>query len=318
MTPAIAVSGLTKRFGAFTAVDAVSFEVPPGTIFGFLGPNGSGKSTVIRMLCGLLTPTAGDAYVDGLDVKRDAEAIRRRIGYMSQRFSLYEDLTVLENLTFYGQVYGLAGARLHARRDAMIALGHLEPYVARAAGKLSGGWKQRLALACALIHEPTVVFLDEPTAGIDPVARRELWDLLFRLSGEGITLFVTTHYMDEAERCGAIGYIYLSRLIALGTPADLKDLPEVTPPGATRYELTMPGAGDPALPARALLAVEAVPGISDATLFGTGIHLVAAPSTDLRAVERAVVALGAPAARLEPASPSLEDVFVALTRREAA
>lgn len=318
MTPAIAVSGLTKRFGAFTAVDAVSFEVPPGTIFGFLGPNGSGKSTVIRMLCGLLTPTAGDAYVDGLDVKRDAEAIRRRIGYMSQRFSLYEDLTVLENLTFYGQVYGLAGARLHARRDAMIALGHLEPYVARAAGKLSGGWKQRLALACALIHEPIVVFLDEPTAGIDPVARRELWDLLFRLSGEGITLFVTTHYMDEAERCGAIGYIYLSRLIALGTPAELKARPEVTPSGAARYELTMPGATDAALPARALLAVEAVPGVSDATLFGTAIHLVAADGVDLARVERAVRAVGAPAARLDPVTPSLEDVFVALTRREEA
>jgi ABC-type multidrug transport system ATPase subunit len=235
---------------------------------------------------------------------------------MSQRFSLYEDITVRENLTFYGQVYGLSGERLDARRNAMIALGHLQPYVDRTAGKLSGGWKQRLALACALVHEPRIVFLDEPTAGIDPVARRELWDLLFRLSGEGITLFVTTHYMDEAERCGAIGYIYLSRLIALGTPAELKALPDVTPPGATRYELTLPGADDPALPARALLAVESVPGISDATLFGTAIHLVAAPGADLSAIDRVLAPLGAPNARLEPAPPSLEDVFVALTRRE--
>ncbi|HEY8368328.1 MAG TPA: ABC transporter ATP-binding protein [Thermodesulfobacteriota bacterium] len=316
MTPAIALSGLTKRFGNVTAVDRVSFEVSPGTIFGFLGPNGSGKSTVIRMLCGLLVPTAGDAWVAGFDVRTEAEAIRRRIGYMSQRFSLYEDLTVFENLTFYGQVYGLSGSRLDRRRRDMIDLCRLEPYVGRPAGTLSGGWKQRLALACALVHEPTVVFLDEPTAGIDPVARRELWDLLFRLSGEGITLFVTTHYMDEAERCSRIGYIYLSRLIALGTPAELKARPEVTPAGATRYELRLPGVTDPALPARALLAVEAVPGVSEATLFGTSIHLVAESATPLAAIERAVLDLGAPAVQLEPAAPSLEDVFVALTRRE--
>jgi ABC-type multidrug transport system ATPase subunit len=316
-SPAIALDGLTKRFGAFTAVDHVSFEVARGTIFGFLGPNGSGKSTVIRMLCGLLRPTDGRAWVDGLDVLAESEAIRHRIGYMSQRFSLYEDLTVRENLSFYGQVYGLAGSRFAARRDAMIGLTHLEPYVDRLAGRLSGGWKQRLALACALIHEPHVLFLDEPTAGIDPVARRELWDLLFRLSGEGVTLFVTTHYMDEAERCGAIGYIYLSRLIALGTPADLKARPDLTPAGAARYELTWPGAVDPALPARALLALEALPGISEATLFGTAIHLVASRQADLSAVDRTLARLGAPPARLEPAPPSLEDVFVALTRKES-
>jgi ABC-type multidrug transport system ATPase subunit len=315
--PAISLEGLTKRFGAFTAVDRVSFDVPPGTIFGFLGPNGSGKSTCIRMLCGLLTPSAGRAAVDGIDVVADPEGVKRRIGYMSQRFSLYEDLSVRENLTFYGQIYGLAGARLAERRDAMIALTHLGPYVERRAGQLSGGWKQRLALGCALIHEPRVLFLDEPTAGIDPVARRELWDLLFRLSGEGVTLFVTTHYMDEAERCGAIGYIYLSRLIALGTPGALKALPEVTPAGATRYELTFAGTADPALPARALLALEALPGISDATLFGAAIHLVAAAGTDLSAVDRALAPLGAPRARLVPAPPSLEDVFVALTRNES-
>ncbi len=319
MTPsaAIVLDGLTKRFGAVTAVDHVSFEVPPGTIFGFLGPNGAGKSTVIRMLCGLLVPTDGNARVDGLDVRTEAEAIRRRIGYMSQRFSLYEDLTVRENLTFYGQVYGLSGRHLVARRDAMVALGHLDPYLDRPAGQLSGGWKQRLALACALIHEPRILFLDEPTAGIDPVARRELWDLLFRLSGEGMTLFVTTHYMDEAERCSAIGYIYLSRLIALGPPAALKARPDVTPPRATRYELTLPGVTDPALPARALLALEAVPGVSEATLFGTAIHFVAAAGTEMAAIDRALVALGAPPARLEPVEPSLEDVFVALTRQEA-
>ncbi len=315
-SPAIALDRLTKRFDGFTAVDHVSFEVPAGTIFGFLGPNGSGKSTVIRMLCGLLAPTEGRAWVDGLDVLAEAEAIRRRIGYMSQRFSLYEDLTVRENLTFYGQVYGLAGPRLKARREAVVDLVHLEPYLDRPAGQLSGGWKQRLALACALIHEPRVLFLDEPTAGIDPVARRELWDLLFRLSGEGRTLFVTTHYMDEAERCSTVGYIYLSRLVAVGPPAALKTRPEVTPAGTTRYELTLPGATDPSLPARALLAVEALPGVLEATLFGTAIHLVADARLDRARIDRALAAIGAPAGRLEPTEPTLEDVFVALTRRE--
>jgi len=217
----IACENLTRRFGHFTAVDHVSFTVSKGSIFGFLGPNGSGKSTVIRMLCGLLEPTEGRATIAGYDVARETDRIKSLIGYMSQKFSLYDELTVHENLMFYGRLYGLRGAALPQRRDELIALAHLEPYLRRRAGLLSGGWRQRLAMACALVHKPSVLFLDEPTAGIDPVARRELWDLLFEFSSLGMTLFVTTHYMDEAERCGRLGMMSGGHLIALGTPAEV-------------------------------------------------------------------------------------------------
>src|SRR4026209_336086 len=236
--PMIEVDRLTKRFGTFTAVDHVSFSVGKGSIFGFLGPNGSGKTTVIRMLCGILEPTEGTARIGGHDVVRDTEPIKEMIGYMSQKFSLYDELTVNENLLFAGKLYGLSGRELDQRREEMITTTHLEPYIDRRAAQLSGGWRQRLAMACSLMHKPSVLFLDEPTAGIDPVARRELWDLLFEFATHGMTLFVTTHYMDEAERCSHVGYIHHGKLIVCGVPSDLKHLPDVNPPGTRRLDVT--------------------------------------------------------------------------------
>ena len=309
--PVIRVDRLTRRFGELVAVQDVSFTVQRGAIFGFLGPNGSGKSTVIRMLCGVLRPSAGSGTVLGFDVTRDAERIKRSIGYMSQKFSLYADLTVEENLDFYGRIYGLVREHLRERKDAVLQLTGLGDRLPQIAGTLSGGWKQRLALACALIHEPLVLFLDEPTAGIDPVARRDLWDLLFELAGRGVTLFVTTHYMDEAERCTHVGYIYLSRLIVCGRPEQLKALPEVTPTGSRRLELTCPN------PPRALHALKATGGVRDATLFGESIHLLVDDALGEPAIRAALGRAGA-AARLRPVTPSLEDVFVTLSRIETA
>jgi len=309
-TNVILTDQITRRFGDVLAVDAVTLSVPRAAIYGFLGPNGSGKSTIIRMLCGVLRPTAGRGSVLGHDVAREAEAIKRRIGYMSQKFSLYADLSVTENLDFYGRIYGLPRERVRRRKQELFDLVGVGPFERRLARELSGGWKQRLALACALIHEPEVLFLDEPTAGIDPVARRELWDLLFELSGRGVTLFVTTHYMDEAERCTHVGYIYLGRLIVHGKPEDLKQLADVTPAETRRLEITCPHA------TTALPRVRAVPGVRDATLFGETLHvLVEQRVPDVRLIE----ALGQTAAAVElrPIAPTLEDVFVTLSRSEA-
>src|SRR5579864_2339133 len=277
--PAISAEHLVRRFGNFTAVNDVSFRVEKGEIFGFLGPNGSGKTTVIKLLTGLLPLSAGTAHVEGLDVRTDSETIRERIGYMSQNFSLYDDLTVTENLQFYGRIYSLDPTRLKRRIDEIVQLNGLEPYLTRLAAQLSGGWKQRLALGCAMLHEPKLLFLDEPTAGIDPVARRQLWDLLFELSAHGITFFVTTHYMDEAERCSHVAYIYYGKLIADGTPDSLRELPEVRPEGTIRVEITTPQV------TRALRITRQMSGIRSATIFGQSIHALIDDHTDLHELQ---------------------------------
>ena len=303
----IECEGLTKRFGHFTAVDDVSFTVAKGSIFGFLGPNGSGKSTVIRMLCGLLQPTEGRASIAGFDVARQTDEIKSLIGYMSQKFSLYDELTAHENLNFYGRLYGLRGAVLKNRYDELVSLTHLEPYLNRRASLLSGGWRQRLAMACSLMHKPTVLFLDEPTAGIDPVARRELWDLLFEFSSQGMTLFVTTHYMDEAERCSHVGYIHMSKLIVCGVPDELKMLPSVNPPNTKRLDITCEHV------TVGLQAMRRVAGVRSATVFGQSMHLLVDEALPEPAIRSELSRAGISQAEIHHIGPSLEDVFVALS-----
>jgi len=309
---AIIADHLVRRFGTFTAVNDISFRVETGEIFGFLGPNGSGKTTIIKMLTGLLPLNGGEATVEGLDVRKDAEAVRERIGYMSQKFSLYDDLTVEENLTFYGRIYGLSSERMKRRMDEIIQLNGLAPYFKRRAAQLSGGWKQRLALGCAMLHEPKLLFLDEPTAGIDPVARRQLWDLLFELSGQGITFFVTTHYMDEAERCSHVAYIYYGKLIADGTPAELKQLPDVQPAGTDRIEIITPQV------TRALRSARHIPGIRSATIFGESIHALVEDHFNLGDLRAQLQKDGITVTDIRPLTASLEDVFVELTYKHQA
>ncbi len=309
MARVIEVEHLVKRFGPFTAVDDLGFKVEEGEVFGLLGSNGAGKSTAIRMLCGLLTPTSGKASVLGLDVGRDAEALKRRIGYMTQRFSLYDDLTVQQNLEFFGGVYGLHGRALHERRAWALATAGLLGKEDLLTRSLPGGWKQRLALACAVLHRPRVVFLDEPTGGVDPLSRRRFWQLIDAMASEGVTLIVTTHYLDEAERCDRIALMHAGRLVALGTVPELKEVFA----GRVLLEVTCPRFLE------AQERLEGLPGVLEATVFGTRLHVVVADAEEgARRVRARLEQDGNAPATIERIVPSLEDVFIHLIEAEEA
>jgi ABC-2 type transport system ATP-binding protein len=298
---AIEVRDLTRAFGAFKAVDRLSFDVQPGEIFGFLGANGAGKSTTIRMLCGLLRPTSGSAMVGGIDVARDPEAVKRRIGYMSQRFSLYEQLTVNQNIEFFGGIYGLRGPALEARRQFVLEMAGLEGREDTKTSDLAGGWRQRLALGCAILHQPPIVFLDEPTGGVDPLSRRRFWDLIGELSRQGVTVLVTTHYLDEAEHCHRIAIIHAGRLAALGTASTLKDRFADRP-------IVEVHASDPVT---ASTVLERLPEVEKTSLFGTAVHAVLRSGvTDLESLEQALARSGLTVTSVARVAPSLEDVFL--------
>jgi ABC-2 type transport system ATP-binding protein len=307
LAPVIETRSLTKRFGAFTAVDALSFAVEEGEVFGLLGSNGAGKSTAIRMLCGLLTPTSGTCRVLGFDVGRQAEEVKRRIGYMTQRFSLYADLTVRQNLRFFGGVYGLRGRALAEREAWALDLTGLEGKEDLLTGDLPGGWKQRLALACAVLHRPRVVFLDEPTGGVDPISRRAFWRLIDGMAQEGVTLLVTTHYLDEAEHCGRLALMHAGRLVALGSVSEMK---EVFAERAV-LEVSCPDYF------RAAARLEGLPGVHEVTVFGTRLHVVVDEAAEgRREVLEALEADGNAPAAADRIVPSLEDVFIHYIERE--
>jgi ABC-2 type transport system ATP-binding protein len=299
--PAIDVRDLTRRFGAFVAVDHVSFAVQRGEIFGFLGSNGAGKSTTIRMLCGLLAPTSGTALVGGVDVGRDPEAVKRRIGYMSQKFSLYEMLTVDQNIRFFGGVYGLDDDRLRERRRFVIEMAGLAGREHTLARDLAGGWRQRLALGCAILHEPSILFLDEPTGGVDPVSRRQFWRLIDALAQSSVTVLVTTHYLDEAERCHRVALIHAGRLAAIGSTREVKDVFR----GRTILELRADR------PVEAMRLLDGMPDVEKTSLFGTAVHAVLrGGDASSRAVADALQRAGITVHGLAPVAPSLEDVFL--------
>jgi ABC-2 type transport system ATP-binding protein len=307
-SPAVRVHNLTKSFGDFMAVDHISFEVPRGQIFGFLGPNGAGKTTTIRMLLGLLKPTGGSATILDLDVVRQTEQVRRHIGYMSQKFSLYNDLTVEENLNFYGGVYGVANERLRRRKAYILKMAGLQGRERELTKNLSGGWKQRLALGIAIIHEPEVIFLDEPTAGVDPISRRAFWDLLYELADEGATIMVTTHYMDEAEQCQNLVFIQRGRRVALGSPAEIKT-------GEMRGQV-LELACD--APERAIAALRALNLFEEVALYGALIHVVTTdPDHHQPLIAQTLADQGISVSTLERIAPSLEDVFIASVRANA-
>lgn len=299
----VTVENLEKSFGSFQAVNKVSFQVKRGEIFGFLGPNGAGKSTTIRMLCGIIAPTAGKANVIGFDVFKEAEQIKAHIGYMSQKFSLYEDLTVEENIDFHSGIYQIPATEKQARREWVIKMAGLEEHRGSLTSVLAGGWRQRLALGCALLHKPPVIFLDEPTSGVDPISRRSFWDLIYQLAAEGVTVFVTTHYMDEAEYCDRLAMIYRGELVAIGTPDELK----------ARYmnaDILNLECSDPFA---MLQALDGISAIKEAALFGRGLHLsVADAQAAMPVIVAALKERETVYTKLEKIRPSLEDVFVSI------
>ena len=303
-TTSVHVEKLTKRFGTFVAVDAISFDIAAGEIWGFLGPNGSGKSTTIRMLCGVLEPTLGTADVLGFDVARDPEAVKLRIGYMSQGSTLWADLTVQEHLRFYAGLYGMSGREREGRISSWVQRVGLSERREQLAGTLPGGYRKRLALAYTLLHAPQMIFLDEPTAGVDPVSRREFWDIIVGLADEGTTVMVTTHYLDEAEHCNRLAMIYNGTIVASGTPEELKHLPQI---GTMVEVLSSDTVG-------VLDAVEHLPFVRGAGLYGSSLHVALADTSDIERLNAALAERALPAEAARPVLPSLEDVFSAVVQ----
>jgi len=302
---AVEVRQLSRHFGDFVAVDQVNFEIPKGEIFGLLGPNGAGKTTTIRMLCGILKPTSGEARILGFDVSKQAEQVKQRIGYMSQKFSLYNDLTVTENLVFYANLYGLPRENVKPRISELIEMAGLKGHEKQLTGNLSGAWRQRLALACSIVHKPPMLFLDEPTAGVDPVSRREFWELIYSMAGQGVSVLATTHYMDEAEFCNMIGMMYRSRLIALDDPDSLKE-----GINGVLFEV------DCNEPGRAELLLKQLPGVKDVAAHGVNLHVLTSNEDEKKEIEKLLLVNRIQIQRIERVLPSLEDVFVSLVDQE--
>lgn len=301
----VEVQDLTRTFDSFVAVDHIHFEIPRGEIFGLLGPNGAGKTTTIRMLCGILKPTSGTARVLGYDVAKEPEQVKKRIGYMSQKFSLYNDLTVQENLTFYADLYGIPGDKIKSRISGLIEMAGLKGHEKQLTADLSGAWRQRLALACAIVHEPPMLFLDEPTAGVDPVSRREFWEMIYTMAGQGVSVLATTHYMDEAEFCNVIGMMYRSRMIALNDPDTLKSEMK-----GILFEV------DCREPGRAEQILKSCPEVQDVAAHGVILHALVAHESDRDLLEAQLTQNGIQVSRIEQVIPSLEDVFVSLVDQE--
>jgi ABC-2 type transport system ATP-binding protein len=308
-TNAVVIEDLTKRFGSFAAVDRLSLTVGKGEVFGFLGPNGAGKSTTIRMLCGLLRPTSGRASVAGFDVDRKPEEVRQHIGYMSQKFSLYDDLKVIENLRLFAGLYSVPAKDLHERIDWALGMANLKGQENLMTRTLPGGWKQRLALGCAVLHRPPIIFLDEPTSGVDPISRRRFWDLIHQMAQQGVTVFVTTHYMEEAEYCNRLALIFRGRIVALGSPAELK---RDSMKGELLFMRCEPLG-------KAVEALQSAPGVMDAAVFGDALHLVVADAAAARPrIESFLAAREIQVSQIEKIRPTLEDVFVSLTTTQDA